>query len=799
MEPIAHLRLVEKSEPPEYDEQTLKAHNENSGKYAAEALRCIKLDKVGSFCGKIHDLGKATKKFFDYIQPGNTLRRGEVNHTFAAVRYIFEMSDGVDNEVRELLVYAVGAHHGQFDAVNDDHKNGFEHRLTKDGIDYDEAKRNFNKYCFSDAELKSQFNSAAEQLTEIIEGIRERNPKRSARQAEEYEFQISLLARLLLSAVIEGDRRDTAEFMENMEFPQVEADWDECLGHIEEKLGKFSNTRPIDRARKQISDICRAAAEEEPGIFRLNVPTGAGKTLSGLRFAVAHAKAYWKKRIIFTSPLLSILDQNAKIIREFIGDDSIITEHHSNVALDEDNADELKRAQLLTENWSSPVIITTLVQLLDTLFAGKTSCIRRMHALCDSVIVIDEVQTVPNEMLSLFNTAVNFLSEVCGATIVLCSATQPCLEQTAHPITENIKDIVPFDEELWRVFKRTQIIDKGGMRLDAIPAFIAEQLGTTDSLLVICNLKKQAAYLFTEMKLENTVIFHLSAGMCMAHRMTVISEINSALERKRKNPDAPKVVCISTQVIEAGVDVSFGCVIRLCAGLDSVIQAAGRCNRNGELNGAADVFIINCRGEDLGMLRSIKDGKMACMSLLSDCKYHPEKYPSGLTSDEAVYAYYKKLYIQSDIGAQDMPIKIDGSPFTLFDLLSLDRTYANAPYLKANGEKYTLTQAFKTAGSRFTVFGSRTTDVIVPYGEGKEIIAELGSKRAEEDIKYLKKLIKEARAYTVSLYENQRRALADSGALHSIADGIALALSEEFYNEAFGLNLDGESREAITL
>lgn len=422
-----------------------------------------------------------------------------------------------------------------------------------------------------------------------------------------------------------------------------------------------------------------------------------------------------------------------------------------------------------------------------------------MHALCDSVIVIDEVQTVPNEMLSLFNTAVNFLSEVCGATIVLCSATQPCLEQTAHPITENIKDIVPFDEELWRVFKRTQIIDKGGMRLDAIPAFIAEQLGTTDSLLVICNLKKQAAYLFTEMNLGNTVIFHLSAGMCMAHRMAVISEINSALERKRKNPDAPKVVCISTQVIEAGVDVSFGCVIRLCAGLDSVIQAAGRCNRNGELNGAADVFIINCRGEDLGMLRSIKDGKMACMSLLSDCKYHPEKYPSGLTSDEAVYAYYKKLYIQSDIGAQDMPIKIDGSPFTLFDLLSLDRTFANAPYLKANGEKYALTQAFKTAGSRFTVFGSSTTDVIVPYGEGKEIIVELGSKRAEEDIKYLKKLIKKARAYTVSLYENQRRALADSGALHPIADGIALALSEEFYNEAFGLNLDGESREAITL
>ena len=798
MEPIAHMRPVQNSEPPKYDIQTLKAHSESSGKYAAEALRCINSDEVGLFCGYIHDIGKATEKFFKYIQPDNTLRRGEVNHTFAAVRYIFEMSADIDEVVRELLAYAVGAHHGQFDAINSDHKNGFEHRLTKEGIDYGEARKSFNEYCFSDAELNDRFERAAEQLTAKVDSIIARNPINSRRQLEEYAFQLGLLARLLLSAVIEGDRRDTAEFMENMKFPHPEADWDKCLQSIETKLGNFSNIRPIDRARAQISDICRAAAEEEPGIFRPNVPTGAGKTLSGLRFAVAHAKTHRKKRIIFTSPLLSILDQNAKIIREFIGDDNIITEHHSNVALDEDNADELKRAQLLTENWSSSVIITTLVQLLDTLFAGKTSCIRRMHALCDSVIVIDEVQTVPNEMLSLFNTAVNFLSEVCGATIVLCSATQPCLEQTAHPMTENIKDIVPFDGALWNVFKRTQIIDRDGMRLDAIPSFISEQLDRTDSLLVICNLKKRAAYLFNEIHAENAAVSHLSAGMCMAHRKSVISEINSALERKRKNPDAPKVVCISTQVIEAGVDVSFGCVIRLCAGLDSVIQAAGRCNRNGELNGAADVFIINCRGEDLGMLRSIKDGKMACMSLLSDYKYHPEKYPSGLTSDEAVYAYYKKLYIQSDIGAQDMPIKIDGSPFTLFDLLSLDRTYANAPYLKANGEKYALTQAFKTAGNSFSVFGSNTTDVIVPYGEGKELITALCSKEAAENIKYLKKLIRKARAYTVSLYENQRRVLADNGALHPVADGVALALSEEFYNKNSGLNLDGESREAFT-
>lgn len=796
MKPIAHLKAVSDATPDDYIIQTLKEHCEHAANYACEDLECIGLENTALFCGRIHDMGKATKQFADYISPGSTLRKGEVNHTFSGVRYVFECAENLcSDEVREIIAYAVGAHHGQFDAANDDNKNGFDHRLNKEGVLYSEAHENFDTECFADEELKVLFGSAVEELESVLEKI-----SRNSTKTSEYEFQKSLLARLILSAVIDGDRRDTAEFMEDIQFPHPNANWSECLNHIEEKLNKFPNVRPIDNARRQISEICKTAAESASGIFRLNVPTGAGKTLSGLRFAAAHAKKHNKRRIIFTSPLLSILDQNAEVIKGFIGNPEIITEHHSNIVVESNASDELKRTQLLTENWNSPVIITTLVQLLDTLFAGKTSCIRRMQALCQSVIVIDEVQTVPSEMLSLFNIAVNFLSEICGASIVLCSATQPCLEEAQRPIRGNITDIVPFDEKLWRVFKRTEIVNAGRMRLESIPNFILDQFENTDSLLVVCNLKSQASFLFSSLNIEGIAAFHLSAGMCMAHRKTVIKAMSDALEARQKEPEtAPKVLCISTQVIEAGVDISFGCVIRLCTGLDSIVQAAGRCNRNGESLTPAKVHIINCAGESFGPLKDMQAGKDATISLLSDFKYHPESYPDGLTSDEAVHGYYSRLYRNAKGNAQDFPIRVGETNCTVFNLLSINTVFANEIYNRKFGDKYNLRQAFKTAGEHFSVFGSNTVDVIVPYSEGAKIIAKLCSQRAENDLKYAKALLKEAQKYTVSLYDNQRRKIADAGGLFTVAGDIALAISPEFYDsEYLGLVPEGNNREPYT-
>lgn len=244
-----------------------------------------------------------------------------------------------------------------------------------------------------------------------------------------------------------------------------------------------------------------------------------------------------------------------------------------------ETAERLDELELLAENWNCPIILTTLVQLLNTLFSGKTTCIRRFQALCGSVIVIDEVQTVPNSLLTLFDLAINFAATVCGATVILCSATQPCLEAAAHPLQNADRQIVPYDAALWSAFRRTQIIDSGSRRLDEIPEFALRVLEDADSLLIVCNRKDEAERLYRTLRAGPYRCFHLSAAMCIAHRRQTLQMLQNALGAIDKQ-DAPgadheKVICVSTQVIEAGVDISFARVIRLAAGMDSIVQAAG--------------------------------------------------------------------------------------------------------------------------------------------------------------------------------------------------------------------------------
>lgn len=340
--------------------------------------------------------------------------------------------------------------------------------------------------------------------------------------------------------------------------PSLNTFWQPYLERVEEKLARFPQDTPIKKARGEISVRCRAFSEKPGGIYRLNVPTGAGKTLSSLRYALAHAQKWGKRRIIFTSPLLSILEQNAQVLREYLDDDRIILEHHSNVLHTQDS-DNLDLRELAVESWNAPVIITTLVQLLNTLFEGRTTAIRRFQGLCNSIIVIDEVQTVPSRMLSLFDLAVDFLANICGASVLLCSATQPCLEKAVHPLRTCQGDIIPYDPALWEPFHRTVITNAGGQTLEQIGAFALDLLAEVKSLLIVCNTKDEAAYLFGQLKEHAQACCHLSASMCIAHRRAALSGLEQALAEGRK------CLCVATQVIEAGVDISFERVIRLSA------------------------------------------------------------------------------------------------------------------------------------------------------------------------------------------------------------------------------------------
>lgn len=785
--------------------QTVQSHCCGAGAYASRDLSEIGLTSTALLAGQLHDLGKNTDTFRSYLENavihGLPVQRGSVNHTFAGCRFLLEryhQSDclGYEEISAELLAFAVAAHHGLFDSVNEQQKSGFLHRLEQDGTHYEEAIRNYLSSCLSQKELDKLFQASVSELTPVLEKIGTlaqvnkdlSHPEDADNAYSETHFYVGLLARMVLSAVIDGDRQDTAEFMENTKYsPPPVGDarrqmWQNCLIYMEQKLHTFPQDTPIQRARRIISNRCAAFSKHKCGIYRLNVPTGAGKTLSSLRFALAHAAEHNKARIIMTSSLLSVLDQNAQVIRDYIPDPSLILEHHSNVVRHEDAAEQSMWEHLCAQ-WKSPILITTLVQLLDSCFSGKTNCIRRFQALCNSVIVIDEVQTVPSNLLTLFNLAVNFLSEICGATVVLCSATQPCLEALPHPLLYLPEEMVPYDEPLWSVFRRTAIQSAGVYRLEELPAFAEAILAEADSLLIICNKKSESETLFPLISKPDRACFHLSAAMCMAHRQAVLLQMRLALEAHQK-----KVVCISTQVIEAGVDISFQRVIRFAAGMDSIVQAAGRCNRNGDSEKIAPVYVVQCAGENLGRLADIQRGQNATITLLNRFETAPEEFQFDLSSDAAIGFYYKRLYRSMDQHYQDDIIP--ERKCTIYDLLSTNEKYADGNFAEAG--QFFLQQAFKTAGNAFHVFDQNTEDILVPYGDGKQLrtqLIALSESSKPWDYKTIQRLLERAKPFTVSLFQYQWDQLNAQGALISLFDGRVFALTDGFYDQNTGFSL----------
>ena len=800
----AHIRKGDNGE----EIQKLLEHLEQAAIYASDALQRKYFQACVQLIALIHDMGKATVDYQRYLKKaadGEKVVRGSVNHTFAAVRWILERYKDTKRWGRyasftaDLLAYASGAHHVLFDCVDPNHRSGFQNRLEKEGISYEEAVKNFFSECMTEETLDELFAEAVKEVETAIGCIAPQ-----AKIEEEFFFLLGLLGRLLLSAVVEGDRRDTAEFMNDLSFPKFRSQdtltilWTELSERADSKLDALEQENPIQKARRIISWQCREMAKNGGGVYRLNVPTGAGKTLSSLRFALHHAKEWGKSRIIFTSPLLSILDQNAKEIRKYVERNDLILEHHSNVVRPQKSGkeDELDEMELLMETWDVPIILTTLVQFLNTLFDGSMSSIRRFHALCDSVIVIDEVQTVPEKLLSMFNLAVDFLTSICGTTVVLCSATQPCLEELEHPIYVPIRDMVPYDPALWETFQRTKLADSGKYELEDIPVFAMDILAEADSLLIICNTKTEAQKIYLAIPEDQCLKFHLSAAMCATHRIETIDRLNATLKDTERTE---KVVCVSTQVIEAGVDISFARVIRLTAGMDNIVQAAGRCNRHGESKEPVPVYVITCQREELKHLPEIRRAKEAACALLQTFQKHPERFDHDLFSDAAIRQYYRSLYAKEDeekVSRQNGLVQVDGVITSLFSLLSTNKDFVDAAF-GTECEQYTLRQAFRTAGKNFSVFEENTVDVLVPYGEGKDLVLELGSLLLPYDLGEIKQVLERVKRYTVSLYEWQRKILDQEGALMPLAGGSILTLLDGHYDAETGLSIEQGTTETL--
>lgn len=796
MKLLAHLTKIDGVRK----EQSLKEHCFHTAEYAAESIGEPGLYHTAYLAGLLHDAGKARQGYVEYLEnayEGREVVRGSVNHTFAAVvllleKYHAENSSVWEKMTCEIICFAMGSHHGMFDCVDLDRNNGFVHRLKKnrDELDYDRVLRNYFEQVAEENRIEEYFRKAVQEIMAFFQ-----MSKDTYKEYREVFFQISMLSRLVLSAVIYGDRRDTSEFMNDTSGIRMEkTDWKEKRAYYEEKTAKFSLSTPLNLVRHNISMQCLETAEKKSGIFRLNVPTGGGKTLSALRYALAHAEKYNKKRIIFVIPLLSVLDQNVRVIRDYLPDQSEILEHHSNVIRERGMEEEADLYEFLGESWNYPVVVSTMTQLLDILFAYRTSVVGRMQALCDSVIVIDEVQSLPKKITDMFNMAMNFLSQFCHASIVLSSATQPCFEELKWPLHFSREpDIVYLNKEQLRVFQRAEIVDKTdtyGMDQMECARFCADRLAEHLSLLLICNTKAEARNLFENLRgraeYEEWDVFHLSTSMCQEHRLLVLEQIREGLE-KVQNPGTEsvrKVLCVSTQLIEAGVDLSFECVVRVLAGIDNLAQAAGRCNRSNEYGSSGRVYLIKLKNENLGMLHEIKSAQ-DCTRKITELRDSEEE---SLIGENATRRFYRYLYEEMKKEIR-YPVKDHGTIYYLADLLS----NCNGKTETEENKSYVLRQPFKTVGQMFQVFDQNTIDVLVPYGQGRQIQKKLEAmSQVRFDLGKCRRMIQKAASYTVSIYEYQRRKLEKAGMLHSILDGRMLILDEQAYDDVFGLSMEAE-------
>ena len=783
----AHIRILADGTK---EIQTVEEHLNNTATIAAQFGQMYGLEKAAYLLGIVHDAGKFSNAFKEYIEKAanhEKVTRGAVIHSFTGVRLILAnhgrtSACTTEDVALEVLAYAVGAHHGLFDCVTfDDYseKTRIElaRRIYEEHPECDESMNRYYQLMLDEKSLSELILKATSEVNEWLKSC-----QKSATDAAQRNFLIGMTVRLLLSILIDADRQDTAGFMtwETIPNPFTVSDWLTVKEHANaqyREMTEEAKKTPVNWARQEIKNACVKNIGQMGNILCLNIPTGSGKTVTSLLASLELITEKRKNRFVYTAPLLSILEQNAADIRKYIGKDEAVLEHHSNVVIEEDDEDILKSHGLYTQNWSAPIIVTTMVQLLNTFFDGSTSSIRRFHALGNSVIVIDEVQAVPPKMLTLFNLTLSFLSAFCDTTFILCSATQPHLEKAEHPPLMPMQDLMPYQENIWAPFRRTKILNGYRMRLEEVPAFVEKIMADHSSLLVVCNKKKEAVDLLRQLPPVDAEIVHLSASMCVSHRRDVLERLQHLLEDKKR------VLCIATQVIEAGVDISFDCAIRLAAGMDSVVQAAGRCNRHGEHHELSPVYLLDCPDERLTYLPEIENGKSATLDLLNSFQRTPDKYGNRLESDEAISAYYEILYSRMLPGSQDFfDRKLRKTIYKMLsdDLIRLKYT--------ENSQHYYMAQAFKTAGKAFSVFEDKGTTVIVPWGKGAEIIEKLQSLSAY-DVTDVQLLLRRARPYTVTVFDHQLRSLLEAGGIIELIDGAAYALTARYYDSQTGLRL----------
>lgn len=666
--------------------------------------------------GRIHDIGKYGERFQKRIRGENIRTTHSTAGAIVAAKHRMLMS-----------AFCIAGHHGG---------------IPNGGSNYD---------CAADGTLKGKLSDTGiDDYSKWEDEIKDNEKIFIAEKIPHERFQTAFLTHMLFSCLVDADYLCTEKFMSNGSVKRGGYDDIETLlSRFNDHISKWDiKQTKLNALRAEIQAQCINAREINENLLSLTVPTGGGKTISSLAFALNYAvsKNHPRKRIIYVIPYTSIIEQNAEVFRNILGDENVL-EHHSNVNFDNENEEEITRKQLACENWDAPIIVTTAVQFFESLFSNKPSKSRKLHNLANSVIIFDEAQMIPIDYLNPCVYAINELTERYNTTAVLCTATQPNLDEFFAK-RKNLKNYkIPEicaenQERYFEEFRRVTFSYDGKISDDELAYKLSSEKQVLCVLNEIAHTKKIYGLLG-----ESDENFCLSTRMYPNHRKKVIAEIKQRLH------DGLNCRVISTSLIEAGVDIDFKTVYRAIAGIDSILQAGGRCNREGvesKENSIVHIF-------DTNVIPSYQQTNVDVAREVL------KKYGENIYCAEAVKMYFERLYYIKNGANSNIP----------FDPKSIIEKYGKFD--------------FKDVSDAFKLIEKNTMTVYIENDESCELINKLRNKR------YEKNLFRLLEQYSVNVYENDYNQLNYSSAIEIIDDQFYVLVNKKFYDSKIGLIIPNEN------
>ena len=720
-------------------EQLLIEHLKGVAKHAKDFASPFGMGEMAEFLGLLHDIGKYSTAFQDKIK--NAPNR-KIDHTTAGGQELLK------HLPLDLLANCIFGHHGGL--LNHGTRSDANHN-NRSVSARKSKKKGEDLHLFEDYDAYKTELVFSSPQTEFFRSYQTFNPMPTSTPKQQ-SFTWQFLTRMLFSCLVDADFLDTEAFLKGDVGRSGHDNIDELLNRLNGELFKFTDTKGLNAYRNQILNNCIQRGKDAQGLYSLTVPTGGGKTLSSLAFALNHAKEHGLDRVIYVIPYTSIIEQNAGVFKKILEPQNVL-ENHSNAEYNNEEDSPTKYHYLANENWDIPVVVTTNVQFFESLFAHQTSRTRKLHNIANSVVIFDEAQMLPTEYLKPCMYAIQELVQNYKVTAVLCTATQPSLN-LVEPKLLNIqpREICDNVAELYTALKRVNYKYLGVLN----NAYLLEKLATHHQALCIVNSRKQAQDLFQGLA-GGEGFYHLSTLMYPHHRKLVLEEI-----RKRLDDDLP-VTLISTSLIEAGVDVDFEVVYRAKSGLDSIVQAGGRCNREGKRGlDSSWVYVFDTDKSEYDVPKALTLNLQATDDVIE--KGHE------IGSLESIKAYFDWLYTTK---ADSLDKKRDGEGF-------VDRLQ------KKNIQFEDISRDFKFIKDE----GKR---IFIPLGKDAESLLQQLHNLQHSPFGVSKQLYRQLGAHSVSVHSWEHETLNSAGVLEQVL-GISVLNNLDAYSDKTGLLVTFENK-----